>query len=157
MRLGLSATDPLLELRTQLLQRLRIGSGTELLVLPAPHHIDGAMLAFVRCFSMNAAQLQHWLAAGQNADDLRCLDCALDTELEQRTWTFLKVRFTLLLRAFGTTLAEDEAAVEAHRRGGGGAAAQKLGFVRSMLVQYRVLEKRLLAGALEYVSQRTKQ
>lgn len=153
VRLGLSATDPLHAERSKLLQRLHIGVHTELLVLPAPHHLNGSMLAFVRVFNMNAAQLGDWLADGRNADDLRCLDCALDTELERRTWTFLQVRFQLLLRAFATTLADDESTLAEARAKG----AVRLSFVRTMAVQYRVLEKRLLLAALEYVSQRTKQ
>lgn len=153
IRLGLSPSDPLYAQRLAVLQRLRIDpAATELLVVPAPHHLSGEMLAFVRVFNMNAAQLEHWLGADRNATDLKCVDCALDTELEQRTWTFMKVRFQLLLRAFPSALADDEAAVEAHRRG-----QHKMGFVRAMVVQYRVLEKRLLGAALEYVSQRTKQ
>lgn len=153
VRLGLSTVDTLHAERKLLLQRLQIGEHTELLVLPAPHHISGSMLAFVRVFNMNADQLGHWLAPDRNVDDLRCLDCALDTELERRTWTFLQVRFTLLLRAFAGTLADDEAALAEARAKG----AVRMGFVRSMAVQFRVLEKRLLQAALEYVSQRTKQ
>lgn len=153
VRLGLSPTEPLYAKRTALLQRLHINpAATELLVLPAPHHIAGEMLAFVRIFNMNATQLDHWLGADRNAADLQCLDCALDTELEQRTWVFLMVRFQLLLRAFPTTLADDEIALEAHRRN-----QNRMGFMRAMVVQYRVLEKRMLSAALDYVSQRTKQ
>lgn len=153
VRLGLSANDALLVQRQQLLQRLSIAAHTELCVLPAPHFISGEMLAFVRVFNMNAAQLEHWLAADSNALDLMCVDCALETELEVRSWRFLQVRLQLLLRAAtdgGRSLEEDERLLAE-------AKAKRLGFVRTMLVQYRVLEKRLLGGALEYVSQRTKQ
>lgn len=113
------------------------------------------MLAFVRVFNMNAAQLEHWLSAESNARDLLCPDCALETELEQRSWRFLQVRVQLLLRAAaegGRTLAEDERLLADAKAG-----KQRLGHVRALAVQYRVLEKRLLSGALEYVSQRTKQ
>lgn len=152
LKLGLSSTDPLAPLRTKLLQLLECPADQPHLILPAPHFINPDLLAFVRIFNMNADQLDHWLATPDTVQDLKFLDCALDTELDSKSWTFLKMRLTLLLRVFGTTLADDEAAIEAHRRG-----QKQLGFVRAMLVQYRVLEKRLLTGALEYSSQRTKQ
>lgn len=160
VRLGLSTTDPLFVQRTRLLVSLDIQPHTELLVQPAPQHISAPMLAFVRVFNMSAAQLDYWLA-DERVGSLRSAtlllgeadigDSAgeLNVGLDAKVWTFLRVRFTLLLAAFTTTLADDEATMEAQRRG-----QHKLGFVRSILVQYRLLERRMLAAALEFAVRR---
>lgn len=160
VRLGLSTTDPLFVQRTRLLVSLDIQPQTELLVRNAPRPIAGPMLAFVRVFNMSAAQLDYWLA-DERIGSLRSATLLLgepdigdeagelNAGLDAKVWTFLRVRFTLLLAAFATTLAEDEATMEAQRRG-----QNKLGFVRSMLVQYRLLERRMLAVALEYAVER---
>lgn len=95
-------------------------------------------------------QLDHWLASDRS-NDLLHLDCALETALETKIWTFLKMRLMILLKSFTTTLVEDEAIMEAHRKG-----QNKLGHNRALVIQFRITEKRILQDALEYVEQRTK-
>lgn len=98
------------------------------------------------------AHLKHWLENDKCAADLLYLDCALDTALETKTWTFLKIRLTLLLRAFLTTLQDDLELLKQHQMKG----HQKLGHIKTMLIQFRITEKRILSEALDYVEQRTK-
>lgn len=93
-----------------------------------------------------ADQLTHWLAS-EKASDLCHLDCALDTDLEMKTWKFLEIRLTILLRSFPTTIADDEALLE---------RPKQLGHVKSLLVELRLNEKRILRDAVEYVNQRVK-
>lgn len=94
--------------------------------------------------------LDHWLAS-ERSNDLLHVDCALDTTLEMKIWTFLKMRLTILLKSFTTTIVEDEAIVDAHRKG-----QNKLGHNKALIIQFRLIEKRILQDALEYVEQRTK-
>lgn len=89
--------------------------------------------------------------ASDRSNDLLHVDCALETALEMKIWNFLKMRLTILLRSFTTTIAEDEIIVEAHRKG-----QNKLGHNRALVIQFRLIEKRILQDALEYVEQRTK-
>lgn len=96
--------------------------------------------------------LKHWLENDKCASDLLYQDCALETALETKTWAFLKIRLTLLLRAFPTTLKDDLNILETHQKKG----QQKLGHIKTMLIQFRITEKRILSEALEYVEQRTK-
>ena len=84
--------------------------------------------------------------------DLLHLDCALETALETKTWLFLKTRLMLLLRTFPTSLEDDLSFVETHQKKG----QPKLGHVKSMLMQYRIIEKRILRDAMEYVEQRSR-
>lgn len=152
IRLGLSQSDPLVKQRTQLLDSIGITKNTEITVLPTPKFISPELLAFVRIFNMNAEQLNHWLAPDKIASDLLYLDCALDTELEIKTWNFLKMRITLLLKAFPTTLEDDTNLLEQHQKKG----QQKLSHIKTMIIQYRITEKCILRDALIYIEERSK-
>lgn len=94
--------------------------------------------------------LDHWLESDRS-NDLLHVDCALDTTLDMKIWTFLKMRLTILLRSFTTSIAEDEVIVETHRKG-----QNKLGHNKALVIQFRLTEKQILRDALEYVEQRTK-
>lgn len=152
IRLGLSQSDPLVKQRSQLLESIGITKNSEITVLPTPKCISPELLAFVRIFNMNEEQLNHWLAPEKTAADLLYLDCALDTELEIKTWNFLKMRLTLLLKAFPTTLEDDINLLELHQKKG----QQKLGHIKTMIIQYRINEKRILRDALMYIEERSK-
>lgn len=151
IHLGLSPSDVLVKQRTQLLDNIGILKSTEITALPAPKYISPELLAFVRVFNMNEEQLTHWLAPNKQATDLLYLDCALDTSLELKTWNYLKMRLLLLLKAFPTSHADDVAQLEQHQRKG----QQKLGHIKTMIVQYRISEKRILNDALAYIEERT--
>lgn len=96
-------------------------------------------------FDTLADQLGHWVASDKAAD-LCHLDCALETDLEMKTWKYLEIRLTILLRSFPTTIADDEALLERPK--------QQLGHVKGLLTELRLTEKRILRDAIEYVQQR---
>lgn len=59
------------------------------------------------------------------------------------------MRLSLLLNVFSTTLHEDQEMID-------GKGSNKLGHIRTMCIQYRILEKRMLTDALAYVNDRVK-
>lgn len=148
IKLGLSASDSLYEKRAKLLELLGISKNSELKVLPNPNYISAGLLAFVRVFNMNEEQLNHWISSDR-ALDLLHIDCGLETELELKTWQYLQTRLMLLLRVFPTTLEEDEKLLADSK-------SHNLTAISEMVVQYRILEKRILSTALEYAKERTK-
>lgn len=150
IKLGLGTSDPLVEQRAKLLEMMQIAKNTALQVLPPPKYISSELLAFVRVFNMNAQQLEHWITS-ERAMDLLHIDCALETTLESKTWQYLQTRLMLLLRVFPTTLEADEEQLAAHKKG-----ELYLCYVEAMVLEYRVLEKRILAAALDYAKQRVK-
>lgn len=163
IRLGLSPTDPLVEQRALLLGKLNIERKAELRVLPAPEHISGELLAFVRVFNMSADQLEHWCSDLERAVDLLHIDCALDTDLETRTWQYLYQRLKLLLAVLEATLHEvDEVqqleALQLKDKNGGKQQKkeQEHHEIDVMLLQYRRLERRILTDALQYAQERLK-
>ncbi|TMW41013.1 hypothetical protein DOY81_013906 [Sarcophaga bullata] len=97
---------------------------------------------------MNKDQLEHWIKS-ERAIDLLHIDCALETELDSKTLAVFTN--TLLLRAFPTTLEQDEAQFEKLK----GNRSQRM-YIKKMLLEYRILEKRILSAALDYAKQRTK-
>lgn len=152
IRLGLSQSDPLVGKRTQLLESIGVFKENDLAVLPSPRFISPELLGFVRVFNMDEGQLTHWLAPDKCATDLLHLDCALNTEVETKTWIFMKTRITLLLKSFATSIEDDEHLLEMHAKKG----QQKLGHIKLLIVQFRLNEKRILRDALTYVGERIK-
>lgn len=106
----------------------------------------------MRVFNMNEEQLKHWLSSDKSSKDLLYMDCALDTAAEIKTWTFLKTRILLLLKAFATTLEEDVEHLEGHLKKG----PNRLSHIRTMIFNYRISEKQMLKEALAFIDERIK-
>ncbi|XP_017782395.1 PREDICTED: histone-lysine N-methyltransferase setd3 [Nicrophorus vespilloides] len=146
LSLGISQSDPLREKRAILLEKLLINPNSTFYLNNGQQPIIGELLAFLRVFNMNEDQLQHWIESDKCAD-LQCLDCALDTVLEKKTWSFLQIRIKLLLAAYKTTLEDDEKRL----------AANILKPNRKLAIRMRVTEKKILKTVLDYVEQCIKQ
>lgn len=137
IKLSLSKADELYEERVKLLEILGVKSSGSFQISPA---FSSELFAFVRTFNMNKEQLTTWLEA-DNTKDLLKSDLKLDEATEKKILMFLLMRVKILLKAFPTTLEEDQALVEAQ--------TQK---TKIMLIQYRMLEKKALnriAGEIE--------
>ncbi|XP_034658850.1 actin-histidine N-methyltransferase [Drosophila subobscura] len=160
IRLGLGQSDPLVEQRAKILARLNIERKAELRVLPAPEYISGELLAFVRVFNMSADQLEHWGSDLERAVDLLHIDCALETDHETRTWQYLYQRLKLLLGVLEATCKESEELQQLEQlqltEGQGAKEKQPGQDIDLLVVQYRRLERRILADALQYAQERCK-
>jgi len=64
--------------------------------------VDGKLLAFLRLFCMTKDSLQYWLQS-DNSSNLMHEECGIDTEVENKSWSFLKARSELLLKLYPTT------------------------------------------------------
>lgn len=146
IKLGISKSDPLREKRTELLKNLSMQPTGNFFLKKGPVPIDGALLAFVRIFNMNYEQLRHWLE-NDRSDDVQYLECALDTSLEKKSWTFLQARLKLLLGIYKTTLEEDLKLLE----------DKQLSANRSLAIRMRTTEKMILKNGIDYVDQYIKQ
>lgn len=65
--------------------------------------ISGRLLAFLRLFCMDQVALQHWLDSS-NCMNLLHEECGIETEVEDKCWSFLTARCRLLLRLYPTTI-----------------------------------------------------
>nr|CAD7258874.1 unnamed protein product [Timema shepardi] len=106
LKLGVSKADPLQAERAKLLSRLGLPTTGEFYLKTGADPVDGRLLAFLRVFSMRQEHLEHWLDS-ERSSDLVYPDCALETEVETKTWNFLHTRIKLLLSAYPTTMLEE--------------------------------------------------
>uniref|UniRef100_A0A1B6DPA2 protein-histidine N-methyltransferase n=1 Tax=Clastoptera arizonana TaxID=38151 RepID=A0A1B6DPA2_9HEMI len=144
IRLGVSKSDPLEYLKSLLLQRLELPMAADFSILCGQLPIENKLLAFVRIFNMNQEQLQYWIDHDRSTD-LMHVDCALETELDNKTWSFLQARIKLLATLYPTKL-EDDLKID----------LDALTEHKKMAVQLRICEKSILQRASEYVEQRIK-
>jgi len=147
--MGLSKTDHLHDKRKKLLHILNIQPNV-LKVLPKPNYISKELLAFVRIFNMVESELDHWLTSTRE-QDLFHIDCALDTSLEKKTWTYIETRLMLLMRSMVGTLEQDENDFKAVEN-----KTTQMSPTATSILQYRILEKRILKEAFEYAAQLAK-
>ncbi|XP_059484830.1 actin-histidine N-methyltransferase [Neocloeon triangulifer] len=143
IRLGISHADPLGDKKRTLLNTLALPCSGEFLLHAGPEPVDAKLRAFLRVFSMTD-ELDHWLSKQDGGKDLEYVDCALDTNLESRAWTFLKTRVTLLLASYSTSLQEDEILLQ----------SRGINPYKRLAVQQRLAEKKILHSTLNYAQQR---
>lgn len=154
------------------MSKLGLPSVGEFLLKPGMEPISDTLLAFLRVFSMRKAELAHWLRSDK-VFDLKHMDCALETVVEENVRKFLLTRLQLLIANYPTTL---KVKVKSDRFSAFWLLSTARRYqcyqykcfflqedlkllettlpqIKKMAVQLRVTEKRILLGALEYVEQ----
>lgn len=86
-----------------MLNKLDLPSVGEFLLKPGSEPISDLLLAFLRVFSMRKTELTHWLRSDR-VNDLKHIDCALETVVEDNVRKFLLTRLLLLIANYPTTL-----------------------------------------------------
>jgi histone-lysine N-methyltransferase SETD3 len=134
----LNKTDELHDDRAKLLEKVDLSESGSFQISPS---CSPELLAFVRVFNMSKEQLTQWLEA-DNAKDLLKIDLELDKVFQRKVCQSLLIRVKIILKLFPTNLTDDQQSLES-----GGLSKTK-----AMLVQYRVMEKKILnevAASLE--------
>nr|XP_053655087.1 actin-histidine N-methyltransferase-like [Cherax quadricarinatus] len=111
IKLGVSKGDQLHDEKVALLSSLGLPSAGSFMLIPGSHPISPGLLAFTRIFCMDKASLDKWKDDGEKAKGLLHEDCDVGTTVQDKTWSFLHTRVTLLARAYPTTLEDDETAL----------------------------------------------
>ncbi|XP_047499015.1 actin-histidine N-methyltransferase-like isoform X1 [Penaeus chinensis] len=159
IKLGVSKNDPLHDEKVALLTSLGLPSSGSFMLIPGLHPISPGLLAFTRIFCMDKEiqdwmqekpavkpevqekiSLDKWKDDGEKAKGLLHEDCDVGTTVQDKTWRFLHTRVSLLIRAYPTTLEEDQAALPTLK---GNEA-----IIRSLLM----CEKMILKDAMTYLS-----
>lgn len=143
IKLGVSKNDALNQEKVALLASLGLPASGAFMLVPGLHPVSPGLLAFTRIFCMDKDSLGKWKEDGEKARGLMHEDCDVGTTVEDKTWTFLHTRVSLLTRAYPTTVQEDEVLME----GASGLDA----LLRSQLL----CEKRILSDAAAYLASRT--
>ncbi|KAK6629181.1 hypothetical protein RUM43_002998 [Polyplax serrata] len=95
-RLGISKADKLHDERCQLLKSLGVPDSGDFDIYSGAEPVREQLLSFLRIFNMDMDHLNHWKSSSR-LSDLMWKDCALDTKVESKVWTFLFNRIKLLL------------------------------------------------------------
>lgn len=103
LRLGISDVDTLQKERIELLNKLNLQSVGEFLLKPGTEPISDGLLAYLRVFKMSKSELDHWLESDK-VFDLKHMDCALETVVEENMRKFLQTRLKLLIANYPTSL-----------------------------------------------------
>ncbi|XP_059178140.1 actin-histidine N-methyltransferase-like [Physella acuta] len=149
LKLGISKGDSLFALKSELLAKLNLAPSRSFYLHNGKFPVDGDLLAFLRVFCMEEGVLKDQYS-GETApgpDELESLkdeDQQVNSENEEKVWTFLQTRANLLLKAYPGTLEEDEATSQSLE---GPEAAR-------MSAQLKYGERQILLNTIDYAEKK---
>lgn len=135
LRLGIAKTDPLASSRLQLLEKLAISSQRFYLRRTA-EPVDGRLMGFLRVLQLDAQQIKEYLEA-ESCSQLVDIDERLS--VDAKVMQYMITRAALLLRAYPTTLEQDQDTLK-----------ESKDEIDRMTCQLRLCEKRILVNCVAY-------
>ncbi|KAI5738720.1 hypothetical protein M8J77_010399 [Diaphorina citri] len=143
--LGISKSDPYYDIRTQLLNRIRISSTSDFILSRAPDcGLEGPLLAFLRVFNMTKEQLDsHLERSDEELQRLLHFTGRVDDYNETKTREYLATRIKLLLSAYPTSIESDTERL----------TDSSLSPYATMAIQLCLSEKLILQTCLKFISQ----
>lgn len=144
LRVGVSKNDTLYSMKAEVLARIPLNSNcTFYLHADALNPVDGDLLAYLRVFSMDhAALFEHMFGEGssERQQNLKEFLKPVNKANEIKAWSFLETRAQILLRAYPTTLQEDDEIL----------LKEGLSENSRLAVKLRRCEKRILLNVVDY-------
>ncbi|GFX57948.1 actin-histidine N-methyltransferase [Trichonephila clavipes] len=140
IKLGISKNDPLSSRKNELCSKLKVSPNGPFF-LHKQKFVNDELLKFLEINVMNSEDLERILNEKQESADL--LSDAF-SDLKRKAFSFLKDRLNLLLKAYGTTLEEDEDLLK---------QSIPESIHHFLAVQLRIREKKILSAAHEYCVQ----
>jgi len=144
VRLGVAKTDPLAATRLALLEKLGVSSQKFHLRRTA-EPLDEKLVAFLRVLQMDQTTLQDLLEKEEGEIKKLC-DIQERTMVDSKVMQYMITRSALLLRAYPTTLEQDQQTVKESKDP-----------VIIMTCQLRLCEKRILVNTVAYCEQMLKE
>jgi len=138
LRLGVAKTDPLAAPRLALLEKIGIVSQKFYLRRTA-EPMDGKLMAFLRVLQMDQEQIAEWQGS-EDSDKLLQIPCTLS--MDGKVMQYMITRAALLLRAYSTTLEQDQQTVK-----------ETKDEVERLICQLHLCEKRILVNCVAYCEQ----
>lgn len=146
VKLNLNKSDPLYEDRLLLLKRIGLNDFENYKISPEP--ISDELLGFIRVFNMSKEQLDNWLKTGENdVKELLKTNLDLGKSFEIKIFQSLLIRVKILLKLYPTELNEDKALL----------SSGNLSKIKSMLIQYRMIERNILTNVESFLTSKLKQ
>ncbi|XP_070507269.1 actin-histidine N-methyltransferase [Chironomus tepperi] len=132
VKLNLNKSDPLYENRVTLLKKIGLSDLQNYKISP---ELSNEVLGFIRVFNMNKEQLDDWMKADEIfVKELLKPNLDLGNAFEIKIFQSLLIRVKILLKLYPTKLDDDIVLLK----------SGNLSKVKSMLVQYRLIEKNIL-------------
>jgi len=141
LRLGIAKTDPLASARLNLLEKLGISSQKFYLRRTA-EPVDGRLMAFLRVLQLDGDQIKEWQNADGEASAEKLLDIDNRLPVDGKVMQYMITRAALLLRAYPTTLEQDQTILK-----------ESKDEIERMTCQLRLAEKRILVNCVAYCEQ----
>jgi len=144
VRLGVAKTDPLAAARLALLERIGVSS-QKFYLRRTEEPLDSKLVAFLRVLQMEQSSIQEH----QDMDleeAMKLLNVESVTPLDGKVMQYMITRAALLLRAYPTTLEQDQTMLK-----------ESKDTIVLLSCQLRLCEKRILVSTVAYCEQRLKQ
>ncbi|KAH9507193.1 Histone-lysine N-methyltransferase setd3 [Bulinus truncatus] len=150
LKLGISKGDSLYTLKSDLLSKLNLAPSRAFYLHMGRFPVDGDLLAFLRVFCMDEGVLREKYNGDSppTAAELEALkdeDSVSSTESEEKVWSFLQTRASLLLKGYPGTLEDDETLAS---------KADDVSDVERMAAQLKIGERKILLNAVDYADRK---
>lgn len=147
IKLGISKGDSLFTQKSEMLNKCGLLPARTFYLHTGELPVDSDLLVFLRIFQMDEDTLKgRYTEAGveELREELGDLDKVVSLEVETKVWDYLETRANLLLKAYDTSVEEDEELVQ----------KGKLSETALLCVQLRRCEKNILQSTAAYSAQR---
>lgn len=148
IKLGISKSDPLFSEKSQLLSKMSLEASRNYYLHKGRIPLDPQILAFLRVFCMTKEDFEKVTTDNPDADTLMNwlgdLDRPVSSQNEDKIWSFLETRTSLLLKAYETSAEEDETMLKSN----------SMSEPQRMIINLRLCEKNMLKSATEYAKRR---
>jgi len=142
LRLGVAKTDSLAAGRLALLEKVGVVS-QKFHLRRTEEPMDGQLMAFLRVLQMDQAQLTDLSSSSEQADII--LNIQESMSMDEKVYQYMITRAALLLRAYPTTLEQDQQTIK-----------ESQDDVERLTCQLRLCEKRILVNCVAYCEQKMK-
>lgn len=143
IKLGISKSNPLFNLQSELLTRCGIQSSRTFYLHTGDFPVDGDLLFFLRIFHLDEDMLKEKISAANASEiheELGNLDKTVSINVDTKVWSYLETRAALLLKAYNTSIEEDEDLLQKGKHSP----------LQSLCIQLRMCEKKILRATVSY-------
>lgn len=146
IKLGISKGDQLFDQKSEVLTKCGLLPSRTFFLHTGEYPVDLDLLVFLRVFCMDEDHLKSYLAspAEDVKQELSDLDKVISLEVDGKMWNYMETRASLLLKAYETTIEEDEEILKKDKLSEGAVLA----------VQLRICEKKILQSTVKYCSEK---
>jgi len=144
IKLGIAKTDPLANIRLQLLEKLQIHSH-KFYINKSEEPLNDKLVAFLRILQMDQAQLEEYSKL-ELASATKLLDLKVTTQFDGKMLQYMITRCALLLRSYPTSMDQDQALMK-----------ETQDPIMRNNVQLRLYEKRILVSTVAVCEQKLKE